>query len=109
MTLEVLKGCNASCRNEEVTRAVSTVSTGDSVIRLSFEIKDEPSFKSLQGNPALFQLRASRYPLHLRQQTQGLTHIPIAERSFLLSCLWKDSIPVLSKSDSQLSFQEVLG
>ena len=90
-------------------RAVSRVSTGVSDIPISCEIKDEPSFKSLQGNPALFQLRASRYPLHLRQQTQGLTHIPIAERSFLLSCLWKDSIPVLSKSDSQLSFQEVLG
>ena len=85
------------------------VSTVDSDIPISCEIKDEPSFKSLQGNPAFIRVRASRCPLHLREQTQGLTHIHIAERSFILRCLWKDSIPVLSKSGSQLSFQEVLG
>ena len=90
-------------------RAVSRVSTGDSDSPLSCEIKDKPSFKSLQGNQAFFRVRASRCPLHLRQQTQGLMHIPIAERSFLLRCLWKVGIPVVSKSDSQLSFREVLG
>ena len=89
--------------------AVSRVSTGDSDIPISFEIKDEPSFKSLQGNPAFFRVRASRCPLHLRQQTQGLTHIPIDKSSFLLWCLWKVGIPVVSKSDSQLSFREALG
>ena len=89
-------------------RAVSRVSTGDSDIPLSCEIKDEPSFKSLQGNPAFVRVRASRCPLHLRQQTQGLTHIPVAERSFLLRCFWKVGIPVVSMSDSQLSFREFL-
>ena len=89
-------------------RAVSRVYTGDSDIPLSCEIKDEPSFKSLQGNPAFFRVRASRCPLHLRQQTQGLTLIPIAEMNFLLRSLWKDSIPILSKSNSLLSFREVL-
>ena len=89
-------------------RAVSRVSTGDSDIPTSCEIKDEPSLKSLQGNPAFFRVRASRCPLHLRQQTQGLTHILIAERSFLLRFLWKVGIPLSSKSDSQLSFREVL-
>ena len=81
-------------------RAEPRVSTGDSDIPISSEIKDEPSFKTLQGNAAFVRVRASRCPLHLRQQTQGLTHIPIAERSFLLRCLWKVGIPVLSKSDS---------
>ena len=90
-------------------RAFSRVSTGDSDIPISCEIKDEHAFRSLQGIPAFFPVRASQCPLYLGQQTQGLTHIHIAERSFLLRCLWKDSIPVLSKSDSQLSFQEVLG
>ena len=35
-------------------RAFSRVSTGDSDIRSSSEMKDEPAFNSLQGNPAYF-------------------------------------------------------
>ena len=34
--------------------AFSSVSTGDSDILSSCEMKDEPEFKPLQGNPALF-------------------------------------------------------
>ena len=68
-------------------RAFSTVSTEDSDFPISCEIKEEPEFKSLQGNPAFFQVRASWCPFHLRQQIRGLTHIPIAERSLLLRCL----------------------
>ena len=34
--------------------AFSRVSTGDSDIRSSCEMKDEPEFKPLQGNPAFF-------------------------------------------------------
>ena len=34
--------------------AFSMVSTGDTDMRLSCEIKDEPEFKPLQGNRALF-------------------------------------------------------
>ena len=89
-------------------RAVPRVSTGNSDIPISCEIKDEPSFMSLQGYPAFFRVRASRCPLHLRQQTQGLMHIHIGERVFLLRCLWKVGIPVVSKSDSNLSFLEIL-
>ena len=66
-------------------------------------------FKSLPGNPAFFLVRASRCPFHLRQQTQSLNHITIAERSLLLRCLWNVGIPLVSKPDNQLSFQEVLG
>ena len=34
--------------------AFSRVSTGDSDIRSSCEMKDEPAFKALQGTPAFF-------------------------------------------------------
>ena len=36
------------------TMAFSRVSTGDSEISSSCEMKDEPAFKALQGNPAFF-------------------------------------------------------
>ena len=36
------------------TMAFSRVSTGDSDIPSSCEMKDEPAFKALQGKPALF-------------------------------------------------------
>ena len=36
------------------TMAFSRVSTGDSDNTSSFEMKDEPSFKALQGKPAFF-------------------------------------------------------
>ena len=36
------------------TMAFFTVSTGDSDIRLSCDMKDEPAFKALQGKPAFF-------------------------------------------------------
>ena len=62
-----------------MTMAFSRVSTGDSVIPSSCEMKYEPAFKPLQGNPAFFSVRASRGPLHLRQKTQSPSHIPISE------------------------------
>ena len=37
------------------TMAFSRVSTGDSVIPSSCEMKDVPAFKALQGNPAFFE------------------------------------------------------
>ena len=64
-------------------RAFSRVSTGDSDIPSSFEMKYEPAFKPLQGNLAFFQVRASRCPFHLRQQTQGpFTYILLREPPF---------------------------
>ena len=71
------------------TRVFSRVSTGYSDIASSCEMKDEPAFKQLQGNPTLFLVRASWYPLHLRQQAQGPSHLPIAEGRLLLRCLWE--------------------
>ena len=57
----------------------SKVSTGDSDIPSSCEMKHEPEFKKLQGNPGFFCVRVSRGPFHLRQETQGPSHILIAE------------------------------
>ena len=45
-------------------RAFSRVSTGDSGIPSSYEMKDEPAFKPLQGNLAFFRVRASQCPLN---------------------------------------------
>ena len=84
----------------------SKVSTGDSDIPSSCEMKDEPALKPLQKNSAFFRVRASRCPFHLRQQTLGPCHIPIAEGSLLLRCLWKVGIPLQSKLKNQLSSRD---
>ena len=90
-------------------RAFSRVSTGDSDIPSSCEMKDEPAFKPLQGNSAFFRVRASRCPFHLRQQTQGPSHIYIAEGSLLLRCLWKVDITLQLKPGDQLSSRDDMG
>ena len=94
-----LSSCQRDVRPHVVmrwgTRSFSRVSTGDSDIPSSCEMKDEPAFKPPQGNPAFFQVTASRCPFHLRQQTQGSSQIPIAEGSLLLRCLWKVGLPLL--------------
>ena len=87
-------------------RFFSRVSTGHSDIPSSCEMKDEPAFKPVQGNPAFFLVRASRYPLHLRQQTQGPSHIPITERRLLLRCLWKVGLPLQRNPGNQLSSRD---
>ena len=68
------------------TRAFPRESTADSDIPSSCEMKDEPAFKTLQGNPAFFRVSASRGPLHLRQQTHGPSHITIPKGSLFLRC-----------------------
>ena len=83
--------------------AFSRVSTGESDIPSSCEMKDELEFKPRQGNPAFFWVRASRGPFHLRQKTQGPSHIPIAEESLHLRALWKVRSPLQSKTGNQLS------
>ena len=57
-----------------------------------------PAFKPLQGNPAFFWVRESQGPFHLRQKTQSPSHIPISEVRLLLRCLWKDGLPLQSKT-----------
>ena len=84
-----VKRCEAPCPDEAGNRVFSRVSTEDSDIPSSWEMKDETALKPLQGNPTLFVVRESRYPLKLRHQNQGPSHIPIAQGRLLLRCLWK--------------------
>ena len=91
------------------TIAFSKVSTGDSDIPSSCEMKDEPAFKKLQGKPAFFCVRASRGPLYLRQKTQSRSHIPISEGRLLLRCLWKAGLPFQSKTGNHSHPQTIWG
>ena len=86
---EVSTDVRAPVQIRRGTRVSSMVSTGDSDIPSSCELKDKPAFKPLQGNATLFLVSASRYPLHLRQQIQDPSNIPTAEGKLLLKCLWK--------------------
>ena len=83
--------------------AFSRVCTWDSDMSSSCEMKEEPEFTPLQGNWAFFLDRASRGPFHLRQKTQGPSHIATAERKRLLCCLWKAASPLQSKTGNKIS------
>ena len=72
------------------------------------EMKDDPAFKPVQGNPAFFQVSVSWCLFHLRQQTQGPSQTPIDEGNLLLRCLWKVGLPLQSKPGNQLSSQDNL-
>ena len=91
------------------TRVFDGVSTENSDMPSSCEMKDEPAFKLLHGNPTLFLVRESRYPLQFRQQTQGPSHIPTAEGRLLLRCLWKVGLPVQLIPGNQLSSRDDMG
>ena len=74
--------------------AFSRDCTKNSVIPLICEMKDEPAFKPLQGNLTFSLVIESWYPMHVRQQIQGPSHIPIAEGRLLLRCLWEGGPPL---------------
>ena len=76
------------------TTTFSTVSTKDSDIPSSCQMKDEPAFRPLQGNPTLFLVRESQYPLNLRQKPQGPYHIPIGDGRLLFRCFFKIGLTV---------------
>ena len=65
--------------------------------------------KPLQGNLDFFLIRASRGPFRLKHKTQGPSHVHIPKGKFLLSCLWKEGIPLHSKTGNQLSSPDELG
>ena len=90
------------------TMAFSTVSTGESDIPSSCEMKHEPEFKTLQGNPAFFSVRVSHGTFHLRQETQGPSHIPIAEGELHLKCWWKLGSNLQSMTGNQFSSWDVM-
>ena len=102
MPLEGSKGCDAPVHMRRTPTAFSMVSTGDSDMPSSCEMKEEPEFKGLQGNGAFFCFRASCGVFHLRQKTQGPSSIPTAEEKLLLRCLWKVASPLESKTGNQL-------
>ena len=91
------------------TRSFSRVSTGDSHNPSSCEMQEVCAFKSLQGIPDLFRFRASRCPFHLRPQTQGTSHIHIADEKYPLEMLLESWYPLESKPGNQLSSQVDLG
>ena len=91
------------------TTAFSRVSTGHSDNPSSCEMKHEPEFKPLQGNPAFFRVRVSRGPFHLRQKTHGPSHIRIAEGKLHLRCWWKVGSNFQSKTGNQLSTWDDMG
>ena len=80
------------------TMAFSMVSTGDSDITSSCEMKDEPAFKALPEKPACILVWASRGPLYFRQKTQSRSHKPLSEGRLLLSSLWKAGLPLQLKT-----------
>ena len=92
--LEVSRDVRPPVQMTRGTRVSSRISTQDSDIPSSCQMKDKPALKPLQGNLTLFLVRVSRYPLHLRQEIQGPSHIPIAEGRFLLRCLFKVGLTV---------------
>ena len=107
--LEVSNRCDSPCPDEAGNRVFSRVSTGNSEIPSSFEMKDEPAFNPVQGNMTLFLVRASWYPLHLRQQNQGPSHITIAEGKLHLRCWWKVVSNLQSKKGNHLSSWDDMG
>ena len=90
-------------------RAFCRISTGDSDILSSCDMKDEPAFQPLQGNPAFFRVRASRGPFHLKQKTQFPSQIHFPEGKLHLRCLWKVGISLQSKRGNQLSSPDDMG
>ena len=109
MPLEGSKGCEAPVKMRQKPKAFCRVSTRDSDISSSCEMKGDPEFKLLQGNRAFFSFRASRDPFHLRQKTQGPSHIPTAEGKLPLRCLRKAGPPLQSKTGNQLSSWDDMG
>ena len=65
--------------------------------------------KTLQGNLDFFLIRASRGPFRLKDKTQGPFHIHIPKGKLLLRCLWKDGLPLHSKTGNQLSSPDDMG
>ena len=82
--------------------AFSRVSTGDSNIPSSCDMKHEPKFKPLQGNLPSVESGLSQY-IPLETETQSPSLLPIAEGKLHLRCLWKTGSPLQSKTGNQLS------
>ena len=65
--------------------------------------------KTLQGNLDFFLIRAPRGPFCLKHKIQGPSHIHIPKGKLLLRCLWKDGLPLQSKTGNQHSTPDEMG
>ena len=65
--------------------------------------------KPLQGNLDFFLIRASRGPYDLKHKTQCPYHIHTPKGKLLLKSLWKDGLPLQSKTGNQLSSPKDMG
>ena len=65
--------------------------------------------KPLQGNLDFLLIRATRDPFRLKHKTQGPSHIHIPKGKLLLRCLWKNELPLQSKTGNQLSSPDDMG
>ena len=63
----------------------------------------------LQGNLDFFLIRESRGPFRLKHITQVPSHIHIPKGKLILRCLWKDGLPLQSKTGNQLSSPDDMG
>ena len=89
------------------TTAFSRVSTGDSDIPSSCEMKDGLHFRHCrESQPSLCE--GIWGALYLRQKTQSRSHVHISEGRLLLRCLWKAGLPLQSKTGYH-SHQQTIG
>ena len=65
--------------------------------------------KPLQGNLDFSLIRASQGPFCLKHKTKGPSHIHMPKGKFLLRCLWKEGLPLHSKTGNQLSSPDNMG
>ena len=84
------------------TLVSSRISTEDSNIPSCCDMKHEPKFKPLQGNPAFFESGLSRY-IPLETEAQSSSHLPIEEGKLHVRCVWKTGSTLQSKTGNQLS------
>ena len=85
--LEVSRDVRPPVQMRRGNRVSSRISTQDLDIPSSCQMKEEPAFKPLQGNPTLFLVRESRYPLHLRQKFRvPVTYLLLSEGSSWGAC-----------------------
>ena len=73
--IEVSMGCEARVQRRWRPGAFCSVSTGDSDILSSCDMKDELAFKTLQGNPAFFLSQGISRSISLKPENTGsLSH-----------------------------------
>ena len=64
---------------------------------------------ALQGTLDFFLITASRGPFRLKHKIHGHSHIHIPKGKLLLRCLWKDGLPLHSKTGNQLLSPDDMG